>query len=101
MKYVFYMFAIWVMFNNGQVYRYPQAAYWMSSGARNHETFELRNGMTGKLVVELRQSKVKFVHFKRIASEYHTYQNPNIPLVNPDVEVVMKHGMRIAEEMHQ
>jgi hypothetical protein len=101
MKHFLYMFVIWVMFNNGQVWRYPQADYWMPTGPMHHARFEIKNGMSGKSVVVIPEYKINHVSFHRIPGEYHTYQNPNLPIVSPDVEETYKNGMHIAEEMHK
>lgn len=104
MKNLLYMFAIWIIFNNGQIWKYPQANQFICpDGSRNWQTktFELENSMSGKLVVSILQRRVKKIGFSMSEAwidgkpNYHVYRNPKlVDVPSDDYNVVVVNGIR-------
>lgn len=66
-KHLVMILAVWVMFYNGQIVKYPQAGAFISQltykGSRPDPYFRLTNCMTGDIIVVIPQGKVKKIGF--------------------------------------
>jgi hypothetical protein len=82
-RFPLYILAVWVMFGDHQIVKYPQAGQWqMSRSPYGDLRVDLENSMTGKVVVSLYSRKIRKIGFTMRTEAnkygYTVYTNPTI-----------------------
>lgn len=106
-----YFLAVWVMFNNGQIWKYPQAWGWMNGGPAYAKDYRKKTFIldcnSSQDVVEIPQYKVKKIGFHMKEAEdqgYFIFRNPSCldsggkPIYSDECEIVLINGVRTTRD---
>jgi hypothetical protein len=81
-RFPLYLLAVWVMFGNHQVVKYPQACTWSASRFEHADCYDLTNCMTGDQIVSLNARHIYGIYFKKPEEAklygYTVYMNPKV-----------------------
>lgn len=96
-KICLYLLCVWVMFNNGEICKFPQAGQWKLQRIKGHEYLRLENAETEELVVALHNSTISKIGFSldEIRKQgYYIYRNPRVTGYSEDIDVIQVGHMR-------
>lgn len=100
-RFSLYFLAVWIMFGDGQIWKYPQAGQWSPDIVNGRQVIRLENSENEEVVATIPCRRIKKLGFfmSDVKTQgYHIYRNPLVKGFSQECEVIQVGHMRVIRD---